>query len=159
MKTLRRVDIRECLYFITACTLKRKAFLLREPDIFWESWSLPKPEAWVILPDHFHLIVSSGKEGISSLMHRFKIKYSIRCRYRFGTGQIWQHRFWDRVIRDQNDFNKHIDYIHINPVKHGLVDDPFLYNYSSLHEYHEKGYYELGWGKKPVESNPVEFGE
>jgi putative transposase len=159
MKTLRRIDIRECLYFITVCTLKKGEYLLLEPGIFWESWPLPKPEAWVILPDHFHLIVSSGENGISDLMHDFKIKYSIRYRFRYRTGRIWQHRFWDHIIRDQDDLNRHIDYIHYNPVKHGLIDSPFLYEHSSIHEYHRQGYYERDWGSRPIEYNPVDFGE
>jgi putative transposase len=159
MKTLRRIDIRERLYFITACTLKRGEYLLAEPEIFWECWPLPKPEAWVIIRDHFHLIVSSGEKGISKLIHDFKIRYSIRYRFRFGKGRIWQNRFWDHIIRDQDDLNRHIDYIHYNPVKHGLVGDPFLYEYSSIHEFHKQGYYEREWGRKPIEYDPANFGE
>jgi len=65
----------------------------------------------------------------------------------------WQNRFWDHIIRNQDDINKHIDYIHYNPVKHGLTARPFSWEHSSIHEY--KDYYGADWG---VEEKP-EFGD
>jgi putative transposase len=51
---------------------------------------------------------------------------------RCGTGRIWQHRFWEHVIRGEKDLERHLNYIHFNPVKHGIVSDPFHYKYSSI---------------------------
>ena len=55
---------------------------------------------------------------------------------------IWQRRYWEHLIRDDEDFTKHVDYIHYNPVKHGLVAAPKEWDYSSLHSYVRKGIYE-----------------
>ncbi len=74
-------------------------------------------------------------------------------------GKIWQRRFWDHVIRDQNDLNKHIDYIHYNPVKHGLIKSPFEWEYSSIHNFCAEGYYSLDWGVKDKPDMDGEYGE
>jgi putative transposase len=50
------------------------------------------------------------------------------------------------VIRDERDFETHVDYIHWNPVKHGLVKNPEEWERSSFKEWVEKGYYESKWG-------------
>jgi len=59
---------------------------------------------------------------------------------------LWQWRFWEHQIRGQEDFNRHCDYIHYNPVKHGLVDDPKKWEYSTLHRFIRHGLYEQEWG-------------
>jgi putative transposase len=59
---------------------------------------------------------------------------------------IWQPRFWEHFIRDEKDFISHVEYIHYNPVKHGLVQAPKDWVYSSFHRYVEKGLYEREWG-------------
>ncbi|MDP2728820.1 MAG: transposase, partial [Dehalococcoidia bacterium] len=60
---------------------------------------------------------------------------------------IWQRRFWEHVIRDQTDFNRHCDYIHYNPVKHGLVNSPLEWKHSSFRKFVEKGLYRQDWGQ------------
>lgn len=68
--------------------------------------------------------------------------------YRKHTGiafDIWQHRFWDHIIRDETDYQHHLDYIHINPVKHGIVSGPGEYPLSSFAEFVEMGWYESDW--------------
>ena len=59
---------------------------------------------------------------------------------------IWQRRFWDHVIRDELDFERHLDYIHYNPVKHGYVQCPCDWPYSSFQRWVERGVYESNWG-------------
>jgi len=56
--------------------------------------------------------------------------------------KIWQNRFWERLIRDEDDLTAHIDYIHYNPVKHGYVDNPVDWEFSSIHKFIKKGYYQ-----------------
>jgi len=51
---------------------------------------------------------------------------------------VWERRFWEHLIRDTKDLNRHIDYIHFNPVKHGLVDSPFLWKHSSFHKFRQR---------------------
>jgi len=58
---------------------------------------------------------------------------------------IWQRRFWEHLLRDQNDFNRHVDYIHWNPVKHGWVDKVRDWPYSSFHRYVGQGVYPEDW--------------
>jgi len=106
--------------------------------------------SWVILPDHMHLLVNPKKNNLSLLMRRIKLSFSTRYRRvcQIKSGRVWQYRFWDHIIRDQNDMNHHFDYIHYNPVKHGYVKSPFDWVYSSIHEYKEKGIYQDDWGVK-----------
>ena len=59
---------------------------------------------------------------------------------------VWQRRFWEHTIRDQADFNAHVEYIHYNPVKHGYVQAPKDWEYSSFHRYVSKGIYPVDWG-------------
>jgi putative transposase len=73
------------------------------------------------------------------------------------SGQIWQNRFWDHVIRNQDDMNRHIDYIHFNPVKHGLVSKPFDFRYTSIHQYRDD--YSDDWGIKEEIDTTGEYGE
>ncbi|MEW5725106.1 MAG: transposase, partial [Thermodesulfobacteriota bacterium] len=57
-----------------------------------------------------------------------------------------QRRFWEHLIRDQEDFNDHCDYIHYNPVKHELVDRPEQWSYSTFRAFVRSGFYTEDWG-------------
>lgn len=121
--------------------------------------------AYVLLPDHIHCIWTLHKEDSDystrwkKIKSRFTRKYSssnigpisesMRKERECG---VWQRRFGEHVIRDQEDFNKHCDYIHINPVKHGLVDSPAKWKYSSFSEFAEKGMYSPNWGQEELSS-------
>jgi putative transposase len=59
---------------------------------------------------------------------------------------IWQRRFWEHKIRNQSDFNAHVDYVHINPVKHGLVSRVKDWPCSTFHRYVEEGVLPIDWG-------------
>jgi putative transposase len=59
---------------------------------------------------------------------------------------IWQRRFWEHTIQDEADLNRHRDYIHYNPVKHGLAESVSAWAWSSFHRYVKMGYYPSGWG-------------
>ncbi|MCX6826446.1 MAG: transposase [candidate division Zixibacteria bacterium] len=101
MKSLRRINIRGAKYFITMVTLNREPLLLKNTTIFWNSWRDIRPEVWVILPDHIHIIIEPQDDAISSIIHNFKIRYSRRFRNLYRAGRVWQNRFWDHVIRDE----------------------------------------------------------
>jgi putative transposase len=117
--------------------------------------------AWVVLPDHVHMIVTHNKWDISAAMKHFKLKFSglFRSRHHLTSGRIWQYRFWDHVIRDSSDQQRHIDYIHYNPVKHGLVAVPFGYEHSSLAQFYRDGFYQRDWGVTLAVDDRGEFGE
>lgn len=145
MKTLRRFYYPETLYFITVVTFRRRPFLLEDTQLFWNAWKDTDVIAWVILPDHFHAIVNNHNKAISEIMHRFKIHYYHGMKKK-QEKPIWQKRFWEHIVRDEVDLSRHLDYIHFNPVKHGLIRNPHLYRHSSLEEFVSKGFYEPSWG-------------
>jgi putative transposase len=108
--------------------------------------------AWVVLPEHMHAILELGPMTLSDAMRVFKAKFSglYRSRYGLTEGLLWQHRFWDHIIRDHDDFRQHLDYIHYNPVKHGLVVSPYEHVVSSLRQWERRGYYDQSWGLSGV---------
>jgi putative transposase len=118
-------------------------------------------EAYVILPDHFHIIVASESNVFSNYIKKTKEGFALLLRQggHFVEGRIWQHRFWDHIIRDEDDWRRHISYIHYNPVKHGLTDDPFLWEYSSIRSFLEAGQYERNWGRTEFDFGDSEYGE
>ena len=65
-------------------------------------------------------------------------------------GTIWQRRFWEHQIRDESDRQKHLDYLHYNPVKHGLVAQVKDWPHSTFHRYVNQGVYEEDWGGEIV---------
>ena len=108
--------------------------------------------ALVILPDHFHLLTETNGNDLSGLTKKMKLSYSTNYRklYKIKSGRIWQYRFYDHIIRNQEDLNNHIDYIHYNPVKHGFVKNPFRWQYSSIKKYRENYGKDWGINEKPV---------
>ncbi len=116
-------------------------------------------DAFVLLPDHLHCMwtLPDDDQDFSKRWRLIKGSFSRRCDSRFKgvltasrkhkqEQAIWQRRFWEHVIRDERDFTRHVEYIHYNPVKHGLVKMPREYPYSSFHRYVANGLYELEWG-------------
>ena len=159
MKTLRRYNFRHRDYFITAVTYDRQPLLMKDLSLFWNSWENYELIAWVVLPDHFHAILNTRRWTLSEIVHRFKIRYSRRYRDRAGSGRVWQNRFWDHLIRNETDFARHVDYIHYNPVRHGLVADPFDWEHSSIHAYQEQGYYQQDLSSSVKKMLEGEYGE
>ena len=104
--------------------------------------------AWCILPTHLHAVVRLGSLTSSELMQRFKLSFSIRYRRTNRVaGYVWQKRFWDQVIRNEAELHAYIDYIHRNPVKHGLATKPEDWRQSSFRAYLQRGMYTPGWGR------------
>jgi putative transposase len=71
---------------------------------------------------------------------------NIRIQIKKNERGIWQRRFWEHLIRNQEDLRRHVEYIHYNPVKHGLTKAPGDWDYSSFHRYVDKGKYDIKWG-------------
>ncbi len=63
-----------------------------------------------------------------------------------GEYDVWQRRFWEHTVRDERDFQAHVDYIHYNPVKHGLVERVREWPYSSFHRFVRQGWLGVDWG-------------
>lgn len=146
MSKLRRYPSGGSPVFVTSVTFERRPLLLGMEGTLWEAIRRVQKKldfsltAWAILPDHFHAIIDSPDQPCSKILQR--IKTSFTSLYRQNSDEpdrIWQHRFWDHVIRNESDLNRHIDYIHYNPVSHGLVSDPCEYQHSSIHQFVSDG--------------------
>ncbi len=167
MTNLRRYWHPGQLYFLTHVTYDRIPMLTEHADLLNASIEIQCTKspfeivAWVFLPDHWHLIIDPMSNDVSLLMQRIKLSFSTRLRkiHHTDSGRIWQNRFWDHILRDQNDINRHIDYIHYNPVKHRYVSDAFDWSHSSLHEYFTRGLYQRDWGVTKHMEMTGEFGE
>ena len=139
---------------MTSVTHNRAPLLIEHFPHFWEAVerSCDRVQfeiiAWVVLPEHFHMIIDPKDNNLSGILRRLKLSFANQYYGQQGQdrGRVWQARFWDHVIRDQDDMNRHIDYIHYNPVKHGLVRNPAQWRYSSFGDYKEEGYYSPDWG-------------
>ena len=62
-----------------------------------------------------------------------------------GERGIWQRHFWEHLIRDEIDYQRHVDYVHVNPLKHGYVDCVQDWPYSTFHRYVARGIYPADW--------------
>ena len=72
---------------------------------------------------------------------------------------LWQRRFWEHAIRDETDFVTHMDYLHYNPVKHGLVQGVKDWPFSTFHRYVKAGIYPENWGGIAEATRDEDYGE
>ncbi len=102
----------------------------------------------VVLPDHLHCIwhLPAGVDDFSRRWQRIKRRTTETMRRRGVTGPFWQARFWEHLIRDERDLRMHLDYVHYNPVRHGLVGKATEWSASSVHRYIRDGWYAPDWG-------------
>ena len=116
------------IYFVTCVTADRAPILIDHMQLFYDAVRTVRHRLvfrigpYAILPNHLHWIIDPRDSDLSDIMHRIKVSFSMKIRFqsRF-VGPVWQKRFWDHLIRDEDDFNVHADYIHYNPIKHGLT--------------------------------------
>lgn len=162
MPNYRRYYLPHRPVFVTLVTHARQPWLTTNENIAWLRicWQRVKTLhpfrhiAHVILPDHIHwLFEPTGESNFSAIVAAFKrdVTWSVK-RANVGKGlttnRLWQARFYEHLIRDQEDLNRHLDYIHYNPVKHGLVMRPTDYPYSSLVSWQQRGFYDEQWGER-----------
>jgi putative transposase len=112
-------------------------------------------DAVVILPEHLHAIFTlpPNDSDFSGRWRRIKGHFSSTLiesseelkRRTNGSLAVWQRRFWEHTIRDEGDYARHVDYIHFNPVKHGLVQRVRDWPYSSFHRYVREGILPEDW--------------
>ena len=89
------------------------------------------------MPDHLHAVVTmnDGCDDYSRLIQDIKKGFTRRICHGMKTGSPWQARFWEHTIRDERDLRNHIDYVHINPIKHGYVTQLIDWPHSSYHRF------------------------
>jgi putative transposase len=105
--------------------------------------------AYIFLPDHLHLMIVPSGCTHSQIMHSLKPNFTKAYKQERGiTGSLvlWQRRYYDHVIRDDIDFQRHMDYIHFNPVAHGLASKPEAWQHSSFVYWQQRGFYPARWG-------------
>ena len=118
-------------------------------------------DAAVILPNHMHFIWSlpSGDFGYSRRIGKLKVRFTkafysnskpslelSASRVKHRESDIWQRRFWEHTIRDEEEFDRLFEYIHFNPVKHGCVTCPHKWQATSFHKWVRRGVLDQGWG-------------
>lgn len=125
-------------------------------------------DAIVVLPEHLHTIwtLPAGDCDYATRWRLIKSRFSrgmptgeriLRSRLGKGERGIWQRRYWEHTLRDELDYARHVDYIHINPVKHDYVNSVAEWPYSSFHRYVDMGVYPADWAD--TGENNMAFGE
>ena len=164
MSNYRRNRVPGGCYFFTVNILERKKSLLvdyidelRQAIRYTKRKKPFHINAWVVLPDHMHCMwtLPNGDSDYSGRLSEIKktfsksipkTEYLSNTRPRRNERSIWQHRFWEHTIRDEVDYQRPMDYLHYNPVKHGLVDTVQQWPFSTLHRLVEQGVYPQEWG-------------
>ncbi|MFO1431082.1 MAG: transposase [Candidatus Competibacteraceae bacterium] len=176
MPDYRRHRVTGGIYFFTVNLLERypNDLLVRHIELLRavvRSVRKKRPfqiDAWVILPDHLHCVwtLPTGDDDFTERWRSIKQDFSRglpatehRSAVRIARGErgIWQRRFWEYTIRDDEDYAAHIDYVHINPVKHGYVKRVADWPYSTFHRDVERGIYARDWAGEGVAD--LEVGE
>ena len=177
MPNYRRVFISGGSYFFTVNLLERRASLLTtharelQTAIRWTKRRQPfRIDALVILPDHLHAVLTLP-EGDANFPLRWRLikgrfsRFLERTEWRSGVRVrrrergIWQRRFWEHLIRDDQDFYNHVAYCYSNPVKHGLVSEAKDWPHSTYRRDLRAGIFEFdlampntstAWMQRPV---------
>ncbi len=162
MSDYRRAVFHGGVYFFTVVTHRRIPIFTNETRVAvlreaFRAVMLKRPfliDAIVVLPDHIHCVwrLPECDADYSGRWREIKKHASARIDRRIndrGERPVWQRRFWEHLIRDEQDWRNHMDYVHYNPVKHGLVGRPGDWLWSSFRGAVAKGWYEPDWGSRP----------
>lgn len=168
MRTYTRVRLPGATYFFTVNLAERQGndLLVRHIDLLREAFRITRQthpfvlEAAVILPDHLHCLwrLPPGDDEFPMRWRLIKAHFSRMIphgerisdsRMRKGERGIWQRRYWEHAIRDEWDWQQHLDYIHNNPVKHGYVKRAIDWPHSSFQRYVAQGVYPANWAASP----------
>jgi putative transposase len=149
-------------YFFTVALRDRGAdYLIRDIHLLREVFRSVRRahpfqfDAIVLLPDHLHCIWTLP-EGDSNYPNRWRLIKGGFSRALAKTGRpirrnskgeydVWQRRYWEHLVRDERDFQTHMDYIHYNPVKHGFVKRVCDWPYSSFQRFVRQGWISNDW--------------
>lgn len=168
MSNYRRVWVPGGTYFFTVNLLERRRGLLVEHiDLLRDAFRAARAVrpfhllAIVVMPDHLHCVwrLPDGdgdnanrwaqiKSGFSRALPIHERRSSRRIARRERS--IWQRRYWEHLVRDDDDLRRVVDYVHINPVKHGYVARAADWPYTSFRKWAAKGVYPLDWAAEPV---------
>ena len=112
-------------------------------------------DAFVVLPEHLHAVwtLPPDDSDYAGRWRRIKSRFThilvkngmALSKDRRGEYNLWQRRYWEHNIRDEEDFRHHLQYIHYNPVKHGWVERVRDWPYSTFHRFVRRGVYPVDW--------------
>lgn len=174
MPYYRRTLVHGATYFFTVVTRQRKPILASPAAVEMLRKSVAAVQrvqpfvidAWVVLPDHMHAIwtLPDGDADYSRRWGRIKAGFTQRSGIGRVAGRgrdagVWQPRFWEHLIRNDRDASAHMDYVHFNPVKHGLVRRVSDWPYSSFHRCVRDGLYPGNWGDREPTPPSTAVGE
>ena len=161
-------------FFTVTLTDRTSSILVQHVDALRLAFRVARQErpftidAIVILPEHLHAIwtLPSDDSDFSSRWRRIKAHFTHQLvttgvpvlRHRNGEYNLWQSRFWEHTIRNETDFERHVDYVHFNPVKHKLVAQVRDWPHSSFHIHLRRGLLPADWAGDANEPM-MDFGE
>lgn len=168
MSRYRRVNVSNVSYFFTVVAYRRQSILWDEPirnalRAAIETVRAKRPfviDAWVLLPDHFHCVwtLLEGDADFSTRWMMIKRAVSTACRenyhrtdwmtaskHKHRESTIWQRRFWEHQLRNEDDFERHVDYIHFNAEEHRHAQTAGEWPYSIFHRFVRDGIYAPDW--------------
>lgn len=164
MANYRRSHVAGASYFFTVNCSERhdNQLLVEQIDLLREVFRKVKTDhpftidAIVVLPEHLHCIwtLPPGDADYKTRWALIKAGFSRQLpaeekrslsRIKRCERGIWQRRYWEHLIRDDSDYRRHVDYIHWNPVKHGVVKQVVDWPFSSFHKYLDLGFYPRNW--------------
>lgn len=148
----KRLFIPNSLVFLTIVTQDRANILLDNLDILnhalFNTIKLYKYNliAYTVQSNHIHCILKPKSiSDYSNIIKSFKYSFTKQYKQKYLlTKKLWQNRFWEHTIRNNDDLNKHLDYIHYNSIKHENVL-PKDWKYSSFKKFVKSGLYENNW--------------
>jgi putative transposase len=181
MSHYRRSTTPGTTYFFSVVTFRRQTILCDEPirsalRNAINEVRTQRPfaiDAWVLLPDHLHCLwtLPPDDADFATRWSLVKRQVSVACgegyrqkawltasKKKHRESTLWQRRYWEHQIRNEADYARHVDYIHYNPVKHGLCRMPQEWPYSTFHRYVATGMLPADWGAN-VPRIDGEFGE
>ena len=154
-------------YFFTLVSFRRQSILCLPPirselRRALQNVRITRPfeiDAWVLMPDHLHCIwtlpegdvdYSTRWAVIKNAVSRFAgvstVSADTTSRIKHRDSAIWQRHFYEHEIRNERDFERHMDYVHFNPVRHGHAASAAEWPYSTFHRYVREGVYAPDWG-------------
>jgi len=152
----RRVFNSAVSYFFTVATAQHQPLFNNEKTVYLFCDAIRQvmkshpfiQDAFVIMPDHIHCIWSfpEGDIDYSTRWSLIKTRFTKQCLSVGIENEPWQRCYWEHCLRDDKDYQRHVEYIHYNPVKHGLVDSPMEWRNSSFKQYVALGLYQHNWG-------------
>jgi putative transposase len=174
MVRYRRVLVPGATYFFTVNLRDRQSCLLTEHiDLFRRAVSETRKsmpftiDAMVVMPNHWHALwtLPADDKRYLERIRLVKAKFTKALidagvdvnKDRRGECNVWQKRFWEHTIRDSSDYEAHVNYVHINPVKHGYAARASDWPHSSIHRFIQDGILSVDWACEPSVENS--FGE